>query len=127
MHSEGVLDHAPQVLAAYLKVLEALAVSESGARAMFTQLQVEGMNMLSWNGMLHVIVQCCDRYAHYQEHQVVPLPPAKLILSLSSHFCPAGHKLTWQTSEWMKLHLCPFLGEERHCLWMCRILPTRPD
>ena len=70
MHGEGVLDHAPQVLAAYLKVLEALAVSESGARAMFTQLQVEGMDKLSWNRMLHVIVQCCARYSHYQETQV---------------------------------------------------------
>lgn len=41
MHGEGVLEHAPEVLAAYLKVLEALAGTEPGARAMFSQLQVQ--------------------------------------------------------------------------------------
>lgn len=73
MHGEGVLDHSPKALSAYLKVLEALAVTEAGARAMFAQLQSEGMNKLSWSRMMSVIMQCCARYSHHA-HQVRPDP-----------------------------------------------------
>ena len=75
MHGEGVMDHVPQVLAAYLKVLEALAVTEQGAKAMFAQLKDEGMGRLSWQRMLHAIVQCCDRYTRHRS-QVINLGQA---------------------------------------------------
>lgn len=70
MHGEGVLEHSPQALAAYLKVLEALAVTEAGAKAMFAQLQSEGMHRLSWNRMMYVVMQCCSRYSQHLNNQV---------------------------------------------------------
>lgn len=70
MHSEGILEHAPHVLKAFLRVLESLAVTEAGARSMFVQLQDEGMRTLSWSRMFQVMIQYCQRYSKHPGNQV---------------------------------------------------------
>ena len=68
--SLGVLGEAANVLEAYLGVLTALAVTEQGAGSMFLQLHRNAPRLLSWQRMLDVMKQYCERYSLHAEHKV---------------------------------------------------------
>ena len=73
--TDGLLFASPSVLITYLRVLEALAQTEPGSRAMFSQLRQDSNSPLSWQRLLGTMRQYCQKYSSGIQ-QVISAPAA---------------------------------------------------
>lgn len=102
-YNEGLLARSPSILVTYLGVLESLAGSEGGARAMFGQLQQDQAGPLSWHQALHAMLHYCKKYTDYQQVRIACICASSTFsLPCISCFrvfqCKVAHLKSWTLS-----------------------------